>query len=320
MTNPAAASRREAIVVAHTGRADVSDLVCRVITRLQSAGVTVYVPEAELESLPAIDAQPVPEPSLDPHQHTPGLIDPEFVLVLGGDGTFLRGAEYARPSGAPILGVNLGRVGFLAETESDALDEAVGHLLDGSYAIEGRMTLNVEVIDPGHPDPGHPDAVRRTWALNEASLEKSQRERILEVAIAVAGHPLTSFGCDGVLCATPTGSTAYAFSAGGPIMWPLTEAMLVVPNAAHALFARPLVVDPDTEIQIDIAPRGHDGVLAADGRRLLDVPAGHRVLVRRGATPVNIARFNTEDFASRLVTKFHLPTTGFRDGRVTGGA
>lgn len=300
--------QREIVLVTHTGRADAVDMARGFVRRLRAEGLTVSVPEAEAGLFEPSEVTPLVLPDPDPTVLLPGEHDPELIVVLGGDGTFLRASEYARPYGAPMIGVNLGHVGFLAETEPDRLDEVITHLLERSYTVQQRMTLDIEVADPKRPE-----LARHTWALNEASLERSQRERILEVAIGVDGHPLTSFGCDGVLCSTPTGSTAYAFSAGGPVMWPEVEAMLIVPNAAHALFARPLVVAPSSVVSIDVADRGHDAILAADGRRLVDVPAGHRAVVRAGAKPIHVARLTSGDFADRLVAKFHLPVAGFRD-------
>jgi NAD+ kinase len=157
--------------------------------------------------------------------------------------------------------------------------------------------------------------VARDWALNEASVEKTKRERMLEVTLEIDDRPLTSFGCDGVVCASPTGSTAYAFSSGGPVVWPEVQALLVVPNAAHALFARPLVISPESTVAITVADAGHDGVLGCDGRRTSAVPAGARVTVRRGEHPVLIARTHALPFTERLVAKFGLPIDGFRSGR-----
>ena len=157
--------------------------------------------------------------------------------MLGGDGTLLRAAETARPVGVPLLGVNLGHVGFLAEAEQESLNEALRAIIDGGYDVEERMTVDAVAFVGG-------DEIARSWALNEVSVEKSSRERILEVVLEVDCRPVSAFGCDGVLCSTPTGSTAYAFSAGGPIMWPQVEALLLVPSNAHALFARPMVISP----------------------------------------------------------------------------
>jgi NAD+ kinase len=152
------------------------------------------------------------------------------------------------------------------------------------------------------------------WALNEVSLDRSDRVRMLEIAVEVDGRPLLRFGCDGILCATPTGSTAYAFSAGGPIMWPSVDALLLVPNAAHALFARPVVVAPSSIVDIDLLSYGHEGVLSSDGRRSVAVPPGSRIRVRRGAQPVKVARVAAGwSFADRLVAKFQLPVRSLRE-------
>jgi NAD+ kinase len=153
----------------------------------------------------------------------------------------------------------------------------------------------------------------RAWALNEVSLERTNRERMLEIAVAVDERPLLRFGCDGLLCATPTGSTAYAFSAGGPIMWPNVDALLIVPNAAHALFSRPIVVSPSSTIDIDLVSSGHEAVLSCDGRRSNGIPAGARVHVRRGELPVKVVRLGNVSFTDRLVTKFQLPVRTLRE-------
>jgi NAD+ kinase len=155
--------------------------------------------------------------------------------------------------------------------------------------------------------------------LNEVSLERVNRERMLEVAVAVDGHPLLRFGCDGVLCSTPTGSTAYAFSAGGPIVWPNVDALLIVPNAAHALFARPIVVAPTSIVEIELLGDVYAGVLSCDGRRSIEVPSGARIRMWRGAEVVRIVRLDDGwTFAERLVSKFQLPVRGFRDGNPAG--
>jgi NAD+ kinase len=228
------------------------------------------------------------------------------VLVFGGDGTFLRAAEYARPAGVPMLGVNLGHVGFLAEADPRALPATIDALVRGGYEVDERVTVEADVVLDGV-------VCATAWALNEVSLERINRERMLEIAVAVDGRPLLRFGCDGVLCSTPTGSTAYAFSAGGPIVWPNVDALLVVPNAAHALFARPIVVAPSSVVDIDLLSSELSAVISCDGRRSVPVPAGARVRVRRGAASVRIARLDRWSFADRLVSRFQLPARGFRD-------
>lgn len=297
---------RAVLLITHGGRADIVQLARGVSRRLHDAGVQVLTPQSEVGGFAGDWVVAVPDLHGDPERaDITDVPAPELVMVLGGDGTFLRAAEYARPSGAPILGVNLGHVGFLAEADPEELDDAIARVLSREYHVEERMTLDVDICTG--------DSTVHTWALNEASLEKSTRERILEVQISIDGDPLTAFGCDGVLCATPTGSTAYAFSAGGPILWPTVDATLVIPNAAHALFARPFVVGPQSHIRLDVADRGHDAVLCADGRRTIIVPAGCYVQVRRGSKPINVARVHNESFTDRLVARFALPVNGFRD-------
>ncbi len=239
-------------------------------------------------------------------ESTPGVLDGcELLIVLGGDGTLLRGAEFARASGVPMLGVNLGRVGFLAEAERDDLDKVVDRVVARSYEVEERMTLDVIVRTNG-------DVVHRDWALNEAAVQKVSPERMLEVVLEIDGRPVTGFGCDGIVCATPTGSTAYAFSAGGPVVWPEVEALLMVPISAHALFAKPLVTSPDSVLAVEVQNGTPHGVLWCDGRRMLELPAGARVEVRRGAVPVRLARLHHASFTDRLVAKFALPVSGWR--------
>ena len=217
--------------------------------------------------------------------------------------------ELARYTHAALMGVNLGRVGFLAETEPDAGEETLLAIERCEYAVEKRLAIEVDVFDSDGTSVGG------TWALNEASIEKTERSRVLDVVISIDGRPLTSFGCDGVLCASPTGSTAYAFSAGGPVVWPDVEALLLVPTNAHALFARPLVTSPDSVLSVTVPADGNRARVSADGRRSIDVPLGGRVDVRRADRSVRIARVHSASFGDRLVAKFGLPVRGFRDSR-----
>lgn len=234
------------------------------------------------------------------------LDDVEVVFAIGGDGTILRAAEVVRESALPIVGVNVGHIGFLAETERDSVSETVSRVLTGDYAVEDLFCLDVRVKRDN-------EVVFHTWALNEATVEKASRERMLEVVVEVNRRPLESFGCDGIVIATPTGSTAYAFSAGGPVVWPDVEAMLVVPLSAHALFARPLVVSPNVAVAVEILERSSGGgVLWCDGRRTFDLPSGARVVVQRSTTPVRLARLNDDSFADRIVNKFDLSVYGWR--------
>ena len=290
---------REVLLVVHTGHQSNIDLARQVAGRLAVGGVTTRVLDDEARDLgPSCCTKVVPA---DDH----AAEGTELVLVLGGDGTLLRGAELARPARVPVLGVNLGRVGFLAEADSDALHEAVGHVLERDYFVEERMTLDLVAKVNG-------DVVVKTWALNEISVEKLIRERILEVVVEVDGRPVSAFGCDGVLCATPTGSTAYAFSAGGPVVWPDVQAILVVPSNAHALFSRPLVVSPKSHVAFEIDSSGHPAALSADGRRTFELPAGARIEVVEGEVPLKVVRLRQAPFTDRLVEKFALPVKGWR--------
>ncbi len=295
---------REVLLVLHTGREANRRTAAGVASRLAAAGVRLRVLGEEWAEVGDGDLPRGMSPRVVDGR--PGCADgSEIVLVLGGDGTLLRAAEMARPVGVPLLGVNLGHVGFLAETDLPELAAALDAVIAGRYAIEERMTLDALARSNG-------DVLARTWALNEAVVEKSSRERILEVVLEVDGRPVSAFGCDGVLCATPTGSTAYAFSAGGPLVWPQVEALLLVPSNAHALFARPMVISPDSEVAIEIDADGPPAVLDCDGRRTVTVPPGARVEITRGRTPVLMVRLDGRPFADRLVRKFDLPVRGWR--------
>ncbi|MDH6236660.1 NAD kinase [Cryobacterium sp. CG_9.6] len=295
---------RHILVVAHTGRADSLTAAVTVAGQLINDGAIPVL--AANERLDVLAACPDLEGYLEILGDTVHPSDMELAIVLGGDGTILRAAELVRGCSVPLLGINLGHVGFLAESERDDLGSAVRRALSRDYAVEERMTLNVrvKVLD---------EVVYETWALNEATVEKASRERMIEVVIEVDGRPLSSFGCDGVVMSTPTGSTAYSFSAGGPVVWPTLDALLLVPLSAHALFARPLVVAPDSSLAVEVLARtGVSAVLCADGRRTFDLPPGARVIVRRSPVPVRLARLHSGVFTDRLVNKFNLPVTGWR--------
>lgn len=230
----------------------------------------------------------------------------ELGIVIGGDGSILRAAELLREQRSPILGINAGHVGFMAEAEAGNLNAALDAVIAGNYEVKDRLALEVVVTEDGKQ-------VFSSWALNEVTVEKSARERMLEVVIEVDSRPVSSFGCDGVLVSTPTGSTAYAFSAGGPVVWPNVEAMVMIPLSAHALFARPLVVGTKTELAIEVLRRSSGtGVLWCDGRRTFDLGPGARVEVRQSQKSVPMVVLSNEPFSDRLVKKFSLPVTGWR--------
>lgn len=289
-------------MVVHTGRLEAVQIARAAAKRLVQEGIHVRVLEQDAHDL-SLDKATVVEGTGCATE------DCELVIVLGGDGTILRGADVARDCATPVLGVNLGHIGFLAESERDDLDVTIDHVIKGDYAVEERMTIDVTVTTNG-------DVSYTGWALNEASVEKSARERMLELVVEVDGRPLSRWGGDGVVAATPTGSTAYAFSAGGPVVWPEVDALLVVPLSAHALFARPLVVAPTSVIATELLSRNPGpAVLWCDGRRTEKVPPGARVEVRRGARPVRLARLHQGSFTDRLVRKFDLPVEGWRGKR-----
>ncbi|MFN4001479.1 NAD kinase [Microcella sp.] len=293
---------RRILVVAHTGRPESLGAAVDVVRLLRAAGVHPVVDAESRDDLAAATG----EGELLVLGDTAEVGELELVIVLGGDGTILRAAELARGGSAPLLGINLGHVGFLAESERDDLASAVGRALERDYLVEERMTLAVRVKLGA-------EVIYETWALNEATVEKASRERMLEVVIEVDGRPLSSFGCDGVVMSTPTGSTAYAFSAGGPIVWPSLDALLLVPLSAHALFSRPLVVGPNSSLAVEVLDRTQGvGVLWCDGRRAVDLPRGARVVARRSSTPVRLARLHPGPFTDRLVNKFALPVHGWR--------
>jgi len=303
-------SERTILLVVHTGRAEATDTARRVKKVLSDNGIALRVLAAETDDHQPLYLGPDEISSLGSGIEVVDADERaaegcELVLVLGGDGTFLRAAELARNVEIPVLGVNLGHIGFLAEAEAEAIDSVLDYVVKGNYRIEERMTLDVVVRVEGR-------IAHRGWALNEASLEKGPRLGVLGVVLEVDGRPVSSFGCDGVLISTPTGSTAYAFSAGGPILWPNLESILVVPNNAHALFARPMVTSPDSSIAVEVEASGYDAMVFCDGRREMVVPAGGRLEVTRCGTPLKWVRLDSAPFTDRLVRKFRLPVTGWR--------
>ena len=302
-------SDRRILLVVHARRDDTVHAAERILTAVRAAGaVPVVSADDRPELAERLSLEGVATLGVDVD-----IADVELAIVLGGDGTILRAAEMVRGGTAPILGINMGHVGFLAEIERDDMDDAVRRVIARDYTVEERLALAVKIQDADDR------VIYETWALNEATVEKASREGMLEVVMAVDGRPLSSFGCDGVVIATPTGSTAYNFSAGGPVVWPSVEAIAVVPLSAHALFARPLVVGPDASVAVEVLERtSGSGILWCDGRRSHELPPGARVVVRRSSRPVRLARLHPAVFTDRLVRKFQLPVTGWRG--MPGGA
>ena len=302
MTDTDPTGTRRILLLAHTGREEARDVAGAVVASLVDHGLVVRLLEDEAKELELPAHERIETVSLE---HADPA-DCELALVLGGDGTILRAAELTHGTATPLLGVNLGHVGFLAEAESEDVEKMIELIVERHYSSEERLTIDVDVYRDK-------ERIESTWALNEASIEKAARQRMLEVVVEVDGRPLSRFGCDGVVCATPTGSTAYNFSAGGPIVWPGVEALLMVPISAHALFARPMVVAPSSVLAVEVLAQTEGaGVLWCDGRRTVDLPPGARIEVRRGRTPIRLVRLHQAPFTDRLVAKFGLPVDGWR--------
>ncbi len=305
-TTPADADRR-VLLVAHLGKPEVHDLALVFVKGLTAHGLRVRLLR---DDAPLLGLEGAHEVEVTDSVDDAGR-DCELAIVLGGDGTILKAAELTRASATPLLGVNLGHVGFLAEAEPEHAEATIDAVVQRRYVAEDRLTLDVTVRRRG-------ELLLRTFALNEASVEKGARQRMLEVVVGIDGRPLSRWGCDGVVCATPTGSTAYNFSAGGPVVWPNVEALLMVPLSAHALFARPMVVNPDSTMAVEVLETGadhpsrHPGVLWCDGRRMVDLPGGAQVEVRRADQPVRLVRLHQRPFTDRLVAKFGLRVEGWR--------
>ena len=226
----------------------------------------------------------------------------EVAVVLGGDGTILRGAEVTLTRDIPLLGINLGHVGFLAEVEKPEISAIAQSIVDKSYVYENRMVLGYSVMRDGKE-------ISQGWALNEITVERDSTTMV-ELFVEIDRRPLSHWGCDGLICSTPTGSTAYAFSAGGPVLWPEIDALLLLPISAHALFSRPMVVSTKSEIVVTV--ESSVALLSADALRKLPLIAGDRVVITRNPYVIKLAHVNPTLFTDRLVAKFKLPVEGWR--------
>lgn len=290
----------------HSGRPAAVEATAGFIAGMTANGITSLVKSDNLSTFAG--AGDVQELTPDNEKHS------ELAVVFGGDGSILRAAEWALPLDIPVLGVNLGHVGFLAELESTEADTLISHVVDRSYTVEERMTIDTTVTDANGAE------VWSSYAINEVSIEKLARERMIEVLVTVDGRALSRWGTDGVLVSTPTGSTAYAFSANGPVLWPDIDALLLVPLSAHALFNRPLVIGPHSTVSIEILPTNQThAVVWCDGRRTTDISGGMVVTTTVGAHRLRLARLSERPFVDRLVRKFALPVHGWR-GRAAGEA
>jgi NAD+ kinase len=226
----------------------------------------------------------------------------EVAVVLGGDGTMLRAAEVAQERDIALLGVNLGHVGFLSEVERSKISDVIDALINKSYISDPRITLGYSVMRDG-------EVVDSGWALNEVTVER-ENATMVELFLEIDNRPISRWGCDGLICSTPTGSTAYAFSAGGPIVWPEVDALVVLPISAHALFSRPLVISPTSHIGVVI--ESAEAFLSADALRKFRLQKGDRVIVTKNPRIIHLAHLKNTLFSDRLVAKFKLPVEGWR--------
>jgi NAD+ kinase len=286
-------AKREVLLVLHPTRPEAKELAGSIVKTLSAEGFS-FISSADtgISGVTQVASEQV--------RQRYGEI--ELVLVLGGDGTILRGAEQIHGANIPVLGINLGHVGFLAEIGKPSQTEIISAIRDKKYKTEKRMTLAYQVFRGD-------ELVTKGWALNEVTVERST-EAMIELFVQVDHRPLSRWGCDGVICATPTGSTAYAFSAGGPVVWPEVEALVLLPLAAHALFSDPMVIGADSEIAIDV--ESDEGVLSADGLRKFALKEKDRVVLTSDKSYINLAHIDAAPFTDRLVAKFKLPVDGWR--------
>jgi NAD+ kinase len=271
-------SHRNVLIFVNSARAEAKNASETIISKLSEANIKVF--SSTDSSIPAV----------------------ELVLVLGGDGTILRGAEYAVAHNVPLLGINLGHVGFMAEVEAFTYEDVAEAVISKDYVSDERMLLSFEVKRNG-------SIIESGWALNEVSIERKSTTMV-ELFVQIDNRPLSRWGCDGIICATPTGSTAYAFSAGGPVLWPEVQALVLLPIAAHALFAKPMVIAPSSTIGIAI--ESSDASLSADALRKIELKKDDEVAITKSGTQITLAHLKSTIFTDRLVAKFKLPVEGWR--------
>ena len=282
-------SQRNLLLVCNPSRKEAVDAATALAKDFTAGGFSLYT-ISDVEIAGVIKCDVASMPAL------------EVAVVLGGDGTMLRAAEVTREQQIPLLGVNLGHVGFLAEVEKPPLSAIVSAITKREYVLDSRMVLQYAVKRDGK-------TVSQGWALNEVTVER-ERSTMVELFLEIDGRPISRWGCDGLICSTPTGSTAYAFSAGGPVVWPEVDALVVLPISAHALFSRPLVISPQSEIVVKVESK--EAVLSADSLRKFDLLAGDRVVITKDSHVVNLAHLTNTVFSDRLVAKFKLPVEGWR--------
>jgi NAD+ kinase len=275
------------LFVIHPSREAASRFAAELQRELVAAGCQIFTNNAELL------------PGAKNHEQD---LHYDLVVVLGGDGTILRAAELLGNHHTPILGINMGNVGFLAQVTQPTLQDLTSAIIHRRFHFEPRLTVTYSIYRNG-------ELLTQGWALNEASIERGTNQMV-ELFVQIDGRPLSRWGCDGVICATPTGSTAYAFSAGGPVVWPEVDALVLLPLAAHALFSRPMVISPDSKIVIEIESATAE--LSADGMRRTQLLQGDRIELTRSPEKVSLVYIQDGVFTDRLVAKFKLPVEGWR--------
>jgi NAD+ kinase len=265
------------------------------------AAIGLVVHEGRAAAVEAADALRV---SLlqEGHEVAPQTEDAtaDLVVSLGGDGTFLRAAHLASAIGCPVLGVKVGRLGFLTEVEPGESLDLIRSALAGAARVEERLALFAE--------PDSASAFQPQWGLNEIMVEKQTRHRLVRLGVHVDGVYVTTFSADGVIVATPTGSTAYSFSARGPIVTPGVPCLVLTPIAAHMVFDRSFVLEAHQAVTLEVMGE-ESGVLSADGRASVELPVGTRVRIRAAVErPARFVRRSArDDFLTRVREKFELP-------------
>lgn len=281
--------KRAAVLVVNPSRAEAVEAATVLAGLLQKADFDLFtISDVSISDVTKCSAENLPSV--------------EIAVVLGGDGTILRGAELTRERNIPLLGINIGHVGFMAEVVRPEISAVAKSVIDKGYSLDSRMVLAYEVIRSGK-------IITAGWALNEVTVER-QHTTMLELFVQIDDRPLSRWGCDGLIASTPTGSTAYAFSAGGPVLWPEVEGLVLLPISAHALFARPMVISPTSEIVVEI--QSDEALLSADALRKFPLVNGDQVRITRDASKILLSHIVATTFTDRIVAKFKLPVEGWR--------
>ncbi len=282
-------SQRSVALVISPSRQEAISAAEELAPLLSKAGFSLYtISDVNISSIAKVSHAELPEI--------------EAAVVLGGDGTILRAAEITLTRNIPLLGINMGHVGFMAEVNRPTISAIAECIIAKNYVTENRMILRYSVQRDG-------SEFGSGWALNEVTVERDGTTMV-ELFVEIDSRPLSHWGCDGLICSTPTGSTAYAFSAGGPVVWPEVDALVLLPISAHALFSRPMVVSPKSEILVTI--ESSEALLSADALRKLPLKKGDKVLLTRDSQTIKLSHVSKTLFTDRLVAKFKLPVEGWR--------